>query len=370
MKIKLPVVEIRTVLDRVLGVVERKSTTPVLSHVLIELEGTRLNVTATNTETEAFASIETDGKVAEPGRICVEAKKLAQLLKSLDDADQVTLAVSASEVKLTCGRSKFKLMSLPAEHFPNVDTESENWIVRDLPLDKNLLIASLTRVSFAQGVNDTRQMLNGMLLELKESELRFVCTDGHRLATTKIGVQSDGAASCIIPRRVVDNLPKILAKADDEVLLSMSENHVEVRGQGVRVISQLIAGKYPNYERVIPQPEAVPHKVSMPRNDMLNTLKLSLITSDEFSRGLKLTFDNGLTVESRNKEQENSIQKLPFDWNEDPLTIALNGSYMVDALKSVDGDECEIRMGRESPAVTIQSTADMNYMCVVMQMRI
>jgi DNA polymerase III subunit beta len=370
MKIKLPVSEIYSVLDRVLGVVERKSSLPVLSHVLIEVNDTALSMTASNSETEAFASIQTTGTVKEPGRICVEAKKLAQLLKSLPDEDQVTLTVSASEVKLSSGRSKFKLMSLPAEHFPNVDTQTEKWLVRDLPIEKASFLTCLARVSFAQGVNDSRQMLNGMLLELEEKELRFVCTDGHRLATTKIAAESDQSAACIVPKRVVDNLPKILAKAGDSVLISMSENHVEVRASDVRIVSQVIGGKYPNYQRVIPKEEAVPLKVKLPRNDMLSTLKLSLITSDEMSRGLRLTFDDGLTVESRNQQQEDSIQKLSFEWAEDPMTIALNGSYLVDALKSVEGEECEINMGRESKAVTIQSPADRNYKCVVMQMMI
>jgi DNA polymerase-3 subunit beta len=369
MKIKMPVLELKTVLDRVLGVVERKNTVPVLSHVLIQAEGTTLSVTATNGETEAFASIETDGSVSDSGQICVEAKKLSDLIKTLADDDTVTLAVSNGDVKLSCGRSKFKVMSLPAEHFPNVDVEKEDWLVRDLQVDQSLFLSSLNRIGFAQAVKDVRQTLNGMYLELQGGELRFVCTDGHRLAATKINVSSDQSASCILHRRVVDQLPKMLGKSGETISISMSQNHVELKGDSVRVITAVIAGKYPDYQRVIPKPEAVPHKASLSRSEMLNTLKLSLITSHELTRGLKITFGENLKFESQNAEHEHSTQSLPIQWENDPLTIALNGSYLMDALKSVDGDDCEIRMGAESAAVTIQSANDENYMCVVMQMR-
>jgi DNA polymerase-3 subunit beta len=143
---------------------------------------------------------------------------------------------------------------------------------------------------------------------------------------------------------------------------------VEVKTEEIRIVTGVIEGKFPAYERVIPSPDKLPLKARISRSDLMTTLKLSLITADEMSRRLSLIFDDGLTVTSTNAEQEQSTLKVPVEWQKDPMTIHVNGGYLTDALKAVEGDECEINMGENQHAVTIRSQVDPNFTCVVMQM--
>jgi DNA polymerase-3 subunit beta len=355
-------------LQGVIGVVERKQTMPILANVLIAAQGSgagRLSFTGTDLEVELVASGE--ATVQQAGEITVPGRKLLEIIRALPDKTQVTLAVEGDKVKVSGGRSRFVLSSLPASEFPMVEEISaqQALIVPQAELKK---LIEKTHFSMAQ--QDVRYYLNGTLLETDVKVLRAVATDGHRLAIAEATLVEPAttAQQVIVPRKGILELQRILGN-EGEVQLSIGTNHVRATVGDVRFTSKLIDGKFPEYSRVIP---ANPTKiVTAARDTLRQSLHRTAILSNEKYRGVRLNLSTGvLAVQAHNPEQEEAEDSVEVSYQGDEVEIGFNVTYLLDALSAVEGETVEIGLTDANSSCLIRSPATANVRYVVMPMRL
>ena len=236
-------------LQAVIGVVERRQTMPILANVLLTAKDGQVAVTATDLEVELVANTQVEIEAA--GEVTVPGRKLLDICRALPEGAAVAINQSGEKLQVKSGRSRFSLMTLPAAEFPTVEDISAEQKIR---VAQDKLASLLEKTHFSMAQQDVRYYLNGMLLETGGQRLRAVATDGHRLALSDVEVpqQDLPAQQVIVPRKGILELQRLLS-GDGEVEVLFGSNHIRMQLEGIRFTSKLIDGRFPEYERVIPQ---------------------------------------------------------------------------------------------------------------------
>ncbi len=353
-------------LQLVTGVVERRQTLPVLSNILIAVEGDQLSMTGTDLEVEMVGRIELDQEV-ESGAITVPAKKLMDICKSLPDSVDIEFELSGQKVIIRGGRSRFTLSTLPASEFPNVEDGPRNL---EVPVSQGSLRRLIDRTGFAMAQQDVRYYLNGMLLELDGDTLRTVATDGHRLATSLCKLDQDLSVrqQVIVPRKGILELARLLEDSDTPAQLVIGSNHIRVHTDHYVFTSKLVDGKFPDYERVIPR--GGDKQVIADRQELREVLSRIAILSNEKYRGVRLALMDGFVqVTANNPEQEEAEESLAVDYAGPSLEIGFNVNYMLDVLSILDEDMVRLSLSDPNSSSLIEAVDDGNSLYVVMPMR-
>ena len=355
-------------LQAVSGIVERRHTLPILSNVLLEAEGSTLNLLATDLEIQVSTSTTLEKKAASKYSITVSARKLQDILRALPDSTNVTLDAQESRVQVKAGKSKFNLQTLPAQDFPRL-AEGGN-VAGKVELAQKTLRDLLMLVQYGMAQQDIRYYLNGLLVVVEGQQLTVVATDGHRLAyaSTEIA-QSVDRAEVIIPRKAVIELVKLLTDAEEPVEIQLLPNQVRFSFSGIEVISKVVDGKFPDYNRVIPTNYKKHFKVS--RLVLLQALQRASILSNEKFRGVRwvLTPDV-LKIVCTNAEQEEAEEELEVSYNGDPLDIGFNITYLLDVLNNLTDEEIDCAVGDANSSMLLSVPGNQNFKYVVMPMRI
>lgn len=238
-------------LQLVAGVVERRQTLPVLSNVLLVVEGQQLSLTGTDLEVELVGRVVLED-AAEPGEITVPARKLMDICKSLPNDVLIDIRVEEQKLLVKAGRSRFTLSTLPANDFPTVEEGPGSL---NFSIAQSKLRRLIDRTSFAMAQQDVRYYLNGMLLEVNGGTLRSVATDGHRLAMCSLDAQipSQDHHQVIVPRKGILELARLLTEQDGEVGIVLGQHHIRATTGEFTFTSKLVDGKFPDYERVLPR---------------------------------------------------------------------------------------------------------------------
>jgi DNA polymerase-3 subunit beta len=353
-------------LQAVSGIVERRHTLPILANVLIEHRDGRLYVTATDLEMQITAHSELEGKTAQA--VTTGARKLQDLLRALPDDASLTIDGSASRMTLRAGRSRFNLQTLPAADYPRMGLGEEE--VQPLTLAQRELRGLLKSAEFAMAQQDIRYYLNGMLLVIEGSSLQAVATDGHRLSWASIAIAGDyQRQEVILPRKTVLELGKLLADVDDPVTLEILANQVRFQFANIELVSKVVDGKFPDYNRVIPTGHG--KHIELPRGELLASLQRAAILSNEKFRGVRLVLSsNQLRIICTNSEQEEAEEELEVAYGGETLDIGFNITYLLDVLQNMAMDRVRLAFGdaNSSALVTIPDRDDYKY--VVMPMRI
>jgi DNA polymerase-3 subunit beta len=353
-------------LQAVSGIVERRHTLPILANVLIEHRDGKLFVTATDLEMQITAHSDLGGK--ESQATTVAARKLQDLLRALPDDTSLSIDGSGSRMTLRAGRSRFNLQTLPAADYPRIGVGQDQ--VQALSLPQRELKGLLKSVEFAMAQQDIRYYLNGMLLVIDRGSLQAVATDGHRLSWASLNIAGDyQRQEVILPRKTVLELGKLLADVDDPVTLNVLANQVRFTFANIELVSKVVDGKFPDYNRVIPTGHA--KRVLLSRGDLLASLQRAAILSNEKFRGVRLVLGPGqLKIICTNSEQEEAEEELEIDYKGDPLDIGFNINYLLDVLQNMAMEKVELAFGdaNSSALVTVPDRDDYKY--VVMPMRI
>lgn len=353
-------------LQQVVGVVERRQTLPVLANVLIRVEGESASFTTTDLEVELSARMAVDG--AEAGEITVPARKLFDIVRALPDGSKIDLKQDGDRVKLSSGRSRYTLVTLPASEFPATDAGD---VLERIEIDQGTFKKLLERSAFAMAVQDVRYYLNGLLVEVRSNGLRTVATDGHRLALAETKGVADGEVrrQVIVPRKGVLELQRLLEGGDAMLELAFAKNHVRARLSDSVVVSKLIDGRFPDYEAVIPI--AADKMVLVDRDSVRQALTRAAILSNEKYRGVKIEVNPGvLRVIAHNPEQEEAMEEIEADTSVDQLSVGFNVNYLLDALSAVDGEQVRIRMRDGASSALVESPIDDTTRHVVMPLRL
>lgn len=354
-------------LQAIAGVVEKKQTMPVLSNVLLIAEEDQLTLTGTNMEVELVSRVDNIA-LEQPGRITVPARKLSDICRSLPEEATITLSVEGERMKVKAGASQFTLSTLPAEHFPNVEDDAESF---RLSLPQGELRHLLEATAFAMAQQDVRYYLNGLLMEVSESLLRAVATDGHRLAMATLSVETgiDATRQVIVPRKGVQELMRLLDDVVTTVELVIGENHLRATVGGFTFTSKLIEGKFPDYNRVVPR--GGDKTVLADRSTLKSMLQRAGILSHENIRGVRLQLEpNELHVYANNPEQEQAEDAMAVEYQGDSLQIGFNVGYLIDVLNAVNDDQVRMVFSDPNASALIESGADDDCVYVVMPMRL
>ena len=352
-------------LNLVAGVVERRQTLPILSNVLLSLEGKKLSLTGTDLEVELVGRVELDSAGVD-GEITVPARKLVDICKSLPDGSTIELNVESGKAMVKAGRSRFTLSTLAATEFPSVE-EGVGELALDLP--QTTVKRLIERTAFAMAQQDVRYYLNGMLLELKSGRLRMVATDGHRLALcTAPEPVSAGDASVIIPRKGVLELSRLL-EGEESISLVIGSNHVRASNPQFTFTSKLVDGKFPEYERVLPKS---PDKTVIgDRLELKQAFARTAILSNEKYRGVRLKLSNDtLDIMANNPEQEQAEEVVAVDYKGDKLEVGFHVSYLLDVLSVLDGKQVRMSLADSSSSALLEEAEAGDSLYVVMPMRL
>ncbi len=352
-------------LQAVIGVVERRQTMPILSNILLVARDGELSVTATDLEVELVARAEVD--VETGGEITVSGRKLLDICKALPDDAEIKINVSGEKLAVRSGRSKFSLMTLPAAEFPTIEDIKA---VQTITVPQDVLGGLIEKTHFSMAQQDVRYYLNGMLLETEGSFLRAVATDGHRLALSQAaleGVKLDDQ-QVIVPRKGVLELQRLMS-AGGSLDIELGANHVRIQLDGIRFTSKLIDGRFPEYDRVIPQESS--NELTADKGVLRNALQRTAILSNEKYRGIRLIIrDSGVVLQAHNPEQEEAEEEVEVQYSGDDIEIGFNVNYLLDAINAVDGDEVTLSVVDSNSSCLVREPGNDGSKFVVMPMRL
>jgi DNA polymerase-3 subunit beta len=366
MNIQIPRGELLSALQSVIGVVERRQSLPILGNILLVTQEDELTLTATDLELQVERKVQVQN--LSPGRTAAPARKLHDICRGLPEGATISLELNQNRLTVKSGRSRFALATLPAEEFPSLSATGAE---TQLSFSGKELKELLHRTQFAMAQQDVRYYLNGLLLELRANRIRTVATDGHRLAMAELrretGIKKD--VQVILPRKTVLELQRLVEGSEDEVKLSLSANQVQVDLDGLKLTSKLIEGRFPDYERVIP--ENSDKTVRGERQRVRSALSRAAILSNEKFRGVRLQLSQGtLRIQTQNPEQEEAEEEVEVQYDGAALEIGFNVSYLLDSLDAIEGNEfiMELRSPDASGLVYDASNDANKY--VVMPMRL
>ncbi len=355
-------------LSTVAGIVERRHTLPILANVLLRKEGDLVSFLATDVEIQiqTTASI---GSGSEANATTLSARKLIDILKALPEGPEVSISVSNKKATIQAGKSRFQLQTLGAEEFPTVAINDQFSASFSLP--QKQLKHLFQMVHFAMAQQDIRYYLNGLLLVTDGHAVRVVATDGHRLAFCQTELDGDKMPrnEVIIPRKTVLELQRLLSDTGDAVLIDVASNQVRFRFSEVEMVSKLVEGKFPDYQRVVPT--GYKKRLVLARDVLAASLaRASILTSDKF-RGVRLSLAPGLLrIQTSNAEQEEAIEELEVDYADEALEIGFNVSYLQDVLGNLKTEQIQIELGDANTSALLTVPGDESFKYVVMPMRI
>ena len=356
-------------LQSVSGIVEKRHTLPILSNVLLEKKDDKLTLLATDIEIQITTSTAADSGSGD-GAVTVGARKLQDILRSLPDTAEVSLNLEDKRLQLKAGKSRFSLQTLPAEDFPRMalaEGESKSFTVTQKQFRQ-----LLGQTQFSMAAQDVRYYLNGLLLLVDGNELRAVATDGHRLAYASMaldGEVSESRQELILPRKTVLELSRLLADSDEPLLIELAANQIRFKFGQISLVSKLIDGKFPDYERVIPA--TLKNVVTLNRATLLQSMVRAAILTNEKFRGVRLVLTPGsMKIMAANAEQEEAQEEIEVDYSGDSIDVGFNVGYLLDVLNnsSVESVEWGFNDANSSALLTIPGNDRFKY--VVMPMRI
>ncbi len=353
-------------LSAVASIVEKRHTLPILSNLLIEVKQKKLQLTATDLEMQISLSI--DHTSDEELSTTIAAKKLLDICRSLPEDADINMTPKDSRILLKAGKSRFNLQTLPAEDYPVLTkANSENTLFK-LPQVK--FKALLKQVEFAMAQQDIRYYLNGLLIEVTDKSLNVVGTDGHRLSYTSTTLdESFEKQDLILPRKTVIELIKLLDDSEEEIEIELGKTQVNFSFGSIKLISKVIDGKFPDYNRVIPVGHN--HSFTIDRMGVLLAMQRASILSNEKYRGIRMVLSpNLLKLISTNSDQEEAEEEIEIQYAGDEIDIGFNVTYIIDVLNHASTDNITFSFAdaNNSCLITIPDNDDYKY--VVMPMRI
>lgn len=366
MKIKITREILLPVLQAANNVVERRQSLPILSNVLIVAGDEGIQITATDMEVELVSLIE--NPVAEKGSIALPARKLFDICRALPAESEMTIEASGTKAKIASGRSRFSLAAMSADEFPSIGSFETSV---DLELPTGTLSDLLESTSFAMAHQDVRYYLNGLLLEMDNSRIRAVATDGHRLAMTDKAVEIalDAPRQCIVPRKGVLEIVRLLNPNSSTAQIAVGENHFRVTSGNQSLTTKLVDGRFPDYERVIPR--ETDNRVVASREALRAGLSRASILSNEKFRGIRLILKkNLLTAVAHNPEQEEAEEEIEVEYSGAAVEVGFNVSYLLDVLGVMRSDTVRLDLIDAQSSCLMQAPEDATSRYVVMPMRL
>ena len=349
------------------GVVERKTTIPVLSHILLEAREKRVDLKATDLDVSLTSYCDAD--VKHEGGIAVQARKFMEIVRSLPDDDVLLMQEDPKILSIHGGQSRFKLNGLAPEDFPTLaDVGSDERIEISFPEFRRMI----SKVIFAVSAEESRFQLNGALLLPKEDSFEMVATDGHRLALVESSLGAGAKASSdgvLVPRKALQELLRF--EGDDTLVFCRGEHHLSFEIGRRTLICRILEGTFPDHERAIAKDND--KQVVFDTKSLLSTVqRVALLTGDR-ARAVRLQISSGLLVVSTaNPDVGEAVEELECEYEGSDIRLGINPDYLCQFLAVVESEKVRLEVKDENSQCVGYpvETTDKRYLCVIMPMRI
>jgi DNA polymerase III subunit beta len=359
-------------IQKTLGIVDRKTTMPILNNILIRTENGKIKIVATDKELGLISRY--DAEIIEPGDITISAKKLHEMIRELQGEEIHLVTTENHQVLLTSQKVLYKIHGLPADEFPNV-LEAD-----DIPYFKiqgSVLYDLIRKTAFAVSMDEMRINLNGVFFETEDSvngpRLKMSATDGHRLAMAYSQAGENGGLimekGMIIPRKGLMEIRKLVEDEKDEILIGFDHGMFLVKTKDTTLKVSLIDGEYPDYRRVVPVDKGT--LLRFEKNIVLHALKrMNVMSSDRYNGVIMTLMENRLILNSTNPDVGEANDEMDVSYSGEELRVGYNVSYMIDAIDVVDDAEVLFEMRPGMKPAMVRTVGDDRYACVVMPLKI
>lgn len=342
-----------------------RSAWPILNNVLIRSEDGHLRLTAFDLELGIECTVA--ATIEEEGALTVPARLLAEVLATLPESDVQISADEHSTVELTCQKSDYKLLGLPSDEFRQLPEIPDD---HSFQITQGALRDIIKQTILAVSTDESRAILTGVLLELKENEIKFVGADGYRLALRTATVENaSGEASCIVPRRALDEVSRILDDDDSPVTVSIADSQIKFIVDGIMIVSRLIEGQFPNYERAIPG--ECERKLTMPADDFLARVRrASIVARENANRVILKTEEDRLIITAESGDVGKAYEELEVVKEGDDIEIAFNAKYLLEFLNVVGTEGVVMELTGPLNSGKLAPVGREDYIYVLMPMQI
>lgn len=370
MEIKIDKKIISDALAWIQTVVDRKTTMPILSNVLIEALGSGITLTATDLEVGVIETIQAE--VIKEGRVALPARGLYDIVRELPSQPISLVSQPNHWVEIKCAKSHFKLVGMDPADFPNLPKKGDG---KSFYLDMETLLSMLAQVDFAISMDETRHNLNGILVETEAKDgknlLRLVATDGHRLSISERYLKKEAlfGEGVILPRKGVLELKKLLEGNEGEIYFWVGKKHVFVEKDSKAILLRLIDGKFPPYSQVVPKNQK--KVLSMPRQEFIQSLKRASVVTSDRSQGVRFSVSPGhLEIYANNPDLGEAKEELAIQYKGETFKIGFNASYFLECLNVLVDEQVVLQLNDEVSPCLIRSEMDRGFTHVIMPMRV
>lgn len=368
MEFRITADELKKALYRAQGIVERKTTMPILANVLVNATKSGVQVTAFDLDIGIVS--EHPAEVVKPGAVTLSAKYVFDIVQNLPEAQLSVKKLANNYAEITSGPSHFKIVGMAPEEYPKLPKEESAPLVK---VNGAVLLEMIKKTSFAISTDETRYILNGVYFEPREgNKVRMVATDGHRLSLIERELEGDFKlkSGVIIPRKGLFELRRLLEEAPDaECHLGFAENSALFKKPGLTMVMRLIDGQFPEYQRVIPKEGE--KQVAVPKVRFLEGLKRIALLSADKSNAVKIGLqENLLRITSHNPDLGEAKDDIDIAYRGSDITIGFNARYLMDVLSVIETDEVMFELGDEHSPGVLHAPGERSYTAVVMPMRV
>jgi DNA polymerase III subunit beta len=329
------------------GIVEKKSTIPVLSNILIESvgEGT---IRIVGTDLDVTIRCEAAAEIKQAGSMCIQARKLFDIVRLLENQDVHFIKEENEWVKLSCGKSKFRLAGVSREQFPEVPE------FRSTPLNLSARVFNhfIQHTSFAITQEQSRFTLSGAKFMVGDGTVKMVTTDGHRLAFIEKSEAIEGTMDALIPKKALIELTKISRDSNGEISFGEDPNHIYFEVDGRLLITRKLSGTFPNYEMVIPKSND--KTATFDAEEMKAAIRRVSLMADERTRSVKLTIKTGEIEVSSTADEGEANESIAADYQGEDVTLGFNSAYLQDFLNTVSIGDTEAAQATENDGETVK----------------
>ncbi len=370
MKLTIQAHVLRDAINKVLSVVDKKNSRPILTNCLIKSYGQKIELIAT--DLEVSAKIILNAKVEGEGSFCINSKNIADILRELPNDDVILNVDNNNLLNLTCKNISYSLLIISADEFPQLSFQNQSTEFR---LKTKQISHIINKTSHAISTDETRLYLNGIFLQLNESKLRSVAIDGHRLALLDtnefIGDNKFLVDGVIVPRKGISELKKIAdTYPDEEVSISLDDSFMFVNARNEYYLSiRLIAREYPKYQTVIPSKTT--NRFHIERNAILNAVKRIKILSNEKTNGVKLNIQPGeLVISTNHPALGQATEKLPINYDGKATEIGFNAKYLIENLNVFNETDVTFEFNNELSPVVIKADDLPEFLGIIMPLKL
>ena len=358
--------DILSPLQQIVSVIEKRQTMPILSNVLIVMEDDQLILTGTDLEIQIIAEIHIS--LATSGSITVPVRKFLDICRLLPNGAEIKFEQQDDKVKILSNRSRFSLSCLPADNYPKF---SESELDNHFFINAGKFKKALDKTVFSMANQDVRYYLNGLLLNISNTKIKLVASDGHRLSIydDTLDEGTGYEARIILPRKGVLELSRLLDDSEAELKIEFSSNNIRIFIKNLIFSAKLVDSKYPDFGKVFQQDFFNP--IHIHKQILKDALTRVAILSNEKFKGVTLDIaSDSLRISTHNPEHDEAEEELAIEYSDEPLTIAFNAQYLLDAVSNLDSEIAVLTIATNASTCFIDEPNACAYKFIVMPMRI